>query len=223
MDQRTDEWFAARVGCVTASRMGDLMATNKSGPAASRANYMAEVLLERLTGEPAERFQSPAMAWGTDQEPHARRAYEFLQDVDVVETGFVLHPDLPRLGASPDGLVGDDGLVEFKCPTTATHVATLLGAPIDRRYLLQMQTQMLCTGRAWCDFVSFDPRLPAELQTWVRRIERDDRLCADIEAAVELFLAELEAMLMRLASTYNVRAAIPTVIAMPPGFEGALA
>lgn len=191
MEQRSEEWFAARLGKVTASRIGDLMARNSGGYAASRANYMAELLVERLTGEPREGFQSAAMAWGTETEPMARSAYAFHCDAQVSEVGFVDHPTVTQSGASPDGLVGDQGMVEIKCPNTATHIDTLLGAKIARKYLLQMQWQMACAKRAWCDFVSFDPRLPEEMRLHVERVERDDALIGQIEAEVQTFLEEL--------------------------------
>lgn len=207
MEQRSQEWFAARLGKVTASRIGDLMAKTKSGYAASRANYMAELLVERLTGEPREGFQSAAMAWGTDTEPMARSAYTFHTDASVEQVGFVDHPTVPQSGASPDGLVDERGMVEIKCPNTATHIDTLLGASIQRKYLLQMQWQMACTGRVWCDFVSFDPRLPEEMRLHVTRVERDDDLVAEIESAVRDFLAQLEDRVTTLRSKYMETAA----------------
>lgn len=207
MEQRSKEWFAARLGKVTASRIGDLMAKTKSGYAASRANYMAELLVERLTGEPREGFQSAAMAWGTDTEPMARSAYTFHTDASVEQVGFVDHPTVPQSGASPDGLVDERGMVEIKCPNTATHIDTLLGASIQRKYLLQMQWQMACTGRVWCDFVSFDPRLPEEMRLHVQRVERDDDLIAEIESAVRDFLAELQDRVTTLRSKYMETAA----------------
>lgn len=207
MDQRSPEWFAARLGKVTASRVADLIATTKTGHSASRANYMAELICERLTGEPAEKFSNAAMQWGTDTEPHARAAYAFLHDVEVVETGFVIHPTIADLGASPDGLVGADGLVEIKCPSTATHIDTLLSETVPGKYITQMQVQMACTGRAWCDYVSFDPRLPADLQIWVRRVHRDDDAIREIEMKVSNFLSELSATVETLKSRYMQEAA----------------
>lgn len=202
MDQHSPEWYAARLGKATASRVADLMAKTKSGYSASRANYMAELICERLTGQPAERFTNGAMQWGTDTEPQARAAYAFLGDLDVAEVGFVLHPTIADFGASPDGLVGDDGLVEIKCPNTATHIETLLSGGVPGKYLAQMQTQMACTGRAWCDFVSFDPRLPADLQLWVKRVPRDDEAIRAIEAEVQAFLSELDAKVEALRAKY---------------------
>lgn len=204
MEQRSDEWFATRCGKVTASRIADLMARSKrdNKPLASRDNYAAQIKLERLTGTVADSFASAAMQWGTDTEPQARAAYEFDTGEAVEEIAFVVHPKIPDAGASPDGLVGEDGLVEIKCPNQATHFATLEGAPIDDRYIKQMQWQMACTGRKWCDFASFDPRFPIPMQLHVRRVERDDELIAQIEAEVTDFLAEVEESVAALNAQY---------------------
>jgi putative phage-type endonuclease len=200
--QGTPEWYAARLGKVTASRMADLMAKTKTGYGASRANYMAELLCERLTGEKAERFTNAAMQWGTETEPQARDAYAFQTDADVVEVGFVPHPTIAGLGASPDGLVGTDGLVEIKCPNPATHIETLLSGKVPEKYVLQMQTQMACTGRAWCDFASFDPRMPPEMQLWLQRVFADPVLIESIETETRTFLAELAAKEESLRAKY---------------------
>lgn len=198
MDQRTEDWFAARLGHVTASRVADVLAKTKSGPSASRANYAAQLVCERLTGTAEQGFTSAAMQHGIDNEAAARNLYAFDVGQDVIETGFVLHPRIQWAGASPDGLVADDGLVEIKCPNTATHIETLLTESVPSKYLHQMHWQMACTGRAWCDFVSYDPRLPAELRLFTRRIDRDDALIADIEREIEAFLAEVKATVQRL-------------------------
>ena len=207
MDQRTEEWFAARLGKVTASRVADLMATTKSGYSTSRSNYMAELICERLTGRRAEGFTNAAMQWGTDVEPQARAAYEFITDAQVVEVGFIDHPKIAMFGASPDGLIGEDGLIEIKCPNTATHIEKLLGEMVPGKYITQMQVQMACTGREWCDFVSFDPRLPADLQMWVKRVRRDEAAIQNIEAETVKFLGELDAKVSSLRSRYMQEAA----------------
>lgn len=204
MEQRSNEWFNARLGKVTGSRVADLMAKTKTGYSASRANYMAELVVERLTGQQAERFTNAAMQWGTDVEPQARAAYEFLTDRPVVETGFVLHGSILDFGASPDGLVADDGLVEIKCPNTATHIETLLNEAVPGKYVTQMQAQMACTGRAWCDFVSFDPMLPGDMQMWISRVQRDDAMIADMEREISAFLNELEAKVDGLRARYGL-------------------
>lgn len=192
VEQGSDEWFAARLGKVTASRVADVMAKTKSGYSASRSNYMAELICERLTGRTAERFTNSAMQWGSDTEPQARAAYEFMTDNEVTQVGLIDHGYIQMFGASPDGMIEDDGLLEIKCPNSATHIDTLLTETIAGKYITQMQVQMACTGRKWCDFVSFDPRLPAEMQLWIRRVDRDDAFIREMESEVVKFLAELD-------------------------------
>lgn len=192
MEQKTPEWYAARLGKVTASRVADLMARTKTGYGASRGNYLAELLCERLTGEQADRFTSAEMQRGTDLEPQARAAYAFIHSTSVQECGFIVHPVIEGFGASPDGLIGDVGLVEIKCPNTATHVDYLLSQTVPGKYVTQMMAQMACTGRTWCDFVSYDPRLPDDLQLFVKRVHRDKDAIAEMEKEIETFLAELK-------------------------------
>ena len=198
MEQRTEEWFAARLGRVTASRIADVVAKTKTGYGAGRANYMAELVCERLTGQRAEGFTSKAMQHGTDTEPRARAAYELLTGNTVVEVGFIARDDMAA-GASPDGLVGEDGLIEIKCPHTATHIDYLLKGSVPGNYELQMQWQMACTGRKFCEFVSYDPRFPDHLQLMIVRVDRDDALIADIEKEVRLFLDEVTKMVERIS------------------------
>jgi putative phage-type endonuclease len=207
MAQRSEEWFAHRLGRVTASRIADVMAQTRTGPGAARKNYAAELVAERLTGTAREGFSNAAMQWGTDMEPQARSAYEFMTDPTVQEVGFIDHPTIAMAGCSPDGLVGEDGMVEIKCPNTATHIDTLLTGKIDAKYLKQMQFQMACAGRYWCDFVSFDPRLPAEMQLWVHRLYRDTDAQAEIEKAVSDFLEGLDATVSDLRARYMQEAA----------------
>lgn len=203
MIQGSDEWFAARLGKVTASRMADVMARTKTGWGASRANYMAELLCERLTGQMQERFTNAAMQWGTDTEPQARAAYEFMTGNAVEEVGFVDHPTIAMSGASPDGLVGADGLVEIKCPNTATHIDMLLSEEIPNKYRMQMLWQIACTGREWCDFVSFDPRLPADMQLFDVRIYPGHGEIEAMESAAREFLRELDEKIGALRSKYQ--------------------
>lgn len=191
--QRTTEWFAQRLGKVTASKVADVIARTKSGYSASRENYLAQLVVERFTGQPTESYTNAAMQWGTDQEPFARAAYEHHTGTMVEECGLVLHPEISDSGASPDGLVGDDGLIEIKCPSTATMIETLLDDKIPGKYITQMQWQMACTGRAWCDFVCFDPRMPEGLQLYIKRVDRDDAYIADLASEIRKFLAEVEA------------------------------
>ncbi len=198
--QRSSGWREARLGKVTASRLGDLVGRTKTGWSASRGNYMAQLLVERLTGTPTQIPPSAPMRWGVEQEGRALAAYSFRTDRDPLPTGFWAHPTIDQSGASPDGLVGFEGLVEVKCPTTSTHLETLEAHAIPTKYLPQMNWQMACTGRAWCDFVSFDPRLPEPLRMFVGRLERDEQTIADLEQQVEAFLAELDQRLSGLSS-----------------------
>lgn len=200
--QSDPQWATARVGHVTASRIADLMAKTKTGWGASRANYAAQLVAERLTGTASESYSNAAMQWGVETEPHARAAYEFRTDATCGEAAFLKHPAIEWAGASPDGFVGDDGLVEFKCPNTATHIDTLLGAKVPEKYVLQIQWQLACTGRAWCDFVSFDPRLPEEMRMFMRRVEADRKLIDALEDEVEIFLAEIDDTLKQLRRAY---------------------
>lgn len=197
MEQRTEEWFAARCGKVTASRVADVIAKTKTGYSASRANYLADLVVERLTGKPAATFSNAAMEWGTEQEPNARAAYSAKTGILVEEVGFIDHPTVAMSGASPDGFA-EEGLVEIKCPNTATHLEYILDGKSPQKYVTQMQWQMACTNRPWCDFVSFDPRLPERLQLLVVRVPRDDEYIAMLETEVTKFLAELDEKLNQL-------------------------
>lgn len=191
VEQGTEEWHQARLGRATASRFKDIMTKIRSGEAASVKNYRAELTAEQLTGNREEMFTSAAMQWGTDNEPVARLRYELESGSDVEECGFFAHPDI-MTGASPDGLVGDDGLLEIKCPNTATHIETLRKRKVPSQYYWQVMGQMWMTGRKWCDFVSFDPRLPENAQYMCVRIERDDKAIAELEDEVKEFLQSVE-------------------------------
>lgn len=204
--QNSPEWLALRAGKVTASRVADVIAKTKSGWGASRANYAAELIAERLTGKPAEGFTNAAMQWGTEKEPEARLAYEFQTDREVALVGFVEHPIIAMSGASPDGLVAADGLVEIKCPNTATHLDTILTRRVPEKYVTQMQWQMACTGRDWCDFVSYDPRLPDNMRLFVSRVPRSAETIAELEKHVSEFITEIDAKLAALAAIYGVAA-----------------
>jgi putative phage-type endonuclease len=198
VEQRTEEWFKARLGKVTASRVADVLAKTKTGVSASRANYLTELVVERLTNQQAEFYTNEAMQWGTDTEPQARMAYEAHKKVLVDEVGFIDHPSIINFGCSPDGLVGDDGLIEIKCPNSKTAIETILANKAPSKYIPQMQTQMAVTGRAWCDFVSFDPRLPEDLQLFVIRVNRDDEYIANLEKEVSAFLQEVDETVTKL-------------------------
>ena len=200
VEQRSNEWFALRLGKVTASRVADLMAKTKTGYSATRENYMAQLVVERISNSQAESFTNAAMQWGTDQEPYARAEYEATQGAMVEECGFVSHPTIEMAGASPDGLVGDDGLIEIKCPNTATMIDVLLTGTVASKYNTQMQFQMACTGRQWCDYVVFDPRMPAKAQMFIKRVARDEAFIAEMEAEVTKFLSEVAEKVAKIQS-----------------------
>lgn len=205
--QGSPEWFALRLGRVTASRVADIVAKTKSGPSTSRANYMAQLITERLTGTVQESYSNAAMQWGTEKEPEARSAYEFYHDATVQQVAFTPHPTIDQAGCSPDGLVNEDGLIEIKCPNSATHLETLLGQAVPAKYETQIQFQMACTGRQWCDFVSYDPRMPEAMRLFVKRVERNDRRIKELEAEIAGFLLEMAVKLSELNSIYNKEAA----------------
>lgn len=203
MEQRSDEWFEARLGCVTASRIADVTARTKKGWGAARKSYMDDLIVERLSGVHVPGGSGAARRWGQDFEPEAKIAYEFYRNASIIETGFVPHPTIGDTGASPDGLIGDDGLVEFKCPTLSTHLETLDVEEIAPEYLLQMQWQMACTSRQWCDFASYDPRFPESMRLYVKRVPRDNDLIKSLEADVIEFLSELRQTVARLRAKYD--------------------
>jgi len=204
MEQRTEEWFKARLGKVTASRVADVIAKTKSGYSSSRDNYMAQLICERLTGQQGESYTNAAMQHGVDTEPLARSAYEALHGLLVEEVGFVQHPTIEMAGASPDGLVGLFGMLEVKCPNTATHIDTLINSTVPTKYITQMQWQMRCCDRQWCDFVSFDPRLPLDLQLFIKRVDFDSEYVATLEKEVNSFLDELVNKINKLPRVRNV-------------------
>lgn len=197
-EQGSQEWLMERCGKVTASRMADVMATIKTGEAASRANYRAELVAQRLTGQLKAGFTNAAMQWGTDTEPFARAAYEIKYGTIVEEVGFIPHPTIMMSGASPDVLVGTGGMIEIKCPNTATHIAFLLDGKIPMKYQLQMAWQMACCGRQWVDYASFDPRMPEYLRLKVVRYTAAEAGIPALEVAVKAFIAEIDATVAAL-------------------------
>jgi putative phage-type endonuclease len=205
-EQGSDEWKAHRAGSLGASSVADMVTTTRSGWGASRANLAARLICERLTGVPQESYVNAAMQWGTETEPQARQMYEFMRDTQVSQVGLVLHPTIDKSHASPDGIVGDDGLLEIKCPQSANHIETLLSEQIDGKYIKQMQWQMACCDRAWCDFVSFDPRLPADMQLFVKRVPRDAAMIAELEKEAKVFLSEIDDTIAKLQAKYQTTA-----------------
>lgn len=204
IEQGSGAWFDVKRGKVGASKINDVMAKLKSGkPGAGRKNFAARLVCERLTGTTEESFTNAAMQWGIDQEEPAREIYQYKNDISVTEVGFIDHPYIENAGMSPDGLVGlvGDGLIEIKCPNTATHIEYMLAGVMPSEYIKQVQFQMACSGRLWCDFMSYDPRMPIDLQSFIVRVDRDDELIKEIEAEVILLnrdvtetIAKLEAL-----------------------------
>jgi len=192
MKQQTPEWFAARLGKATGSRISDIVSKTKTGYGSSREDYLFQLVVERLTGVNTVSYSSPAMQWGVEQEEYARSAYEAHMGVLVDQVGSIDHPRIAMSSASPDGLIGDDGMVEIKCPMTKNHLNMFLGQSIAKSYMDQMMWQMAVTGRKWVDYVSFDPRCPAGLQLFIQTIERDNEYIAALEFEVVKFLDEVE-------------------------------
>ena len=201
--QGTEEWHQIRLGKVTASRVSDVMSKIKSGESAGRKNYKMDLVVERLTNTPTSSFTNAAMAWGTETEPLARMAYEVHSGNFVETVAFIQHPSIEWFGCSPDGLIGSEGNLEIKCPNTSTHIDYLLAGVPPAKYVPQMQTQMACTGRLWTDFVSYDPRLPPELQLFVVRLDRDEAYIHDIEVEVQQFLEEVKQIYSQLKARNN--------------------
>ncbi len=199
IEQRSAEWFHLRAGSFTASRCSDLMARTKSGPSASRGNLIALLAVERLTGQPVETYRNAAMERGTELEAEARDAYSFAHGVAVGEVGYVPHPTIPNCGCSPDGLIGNDGLLEVKCPASmAKHLEALRSGSHAVEYRWQLQHQLFVTGRKWVDAASYDPRFPEHLQLAVVRVQRDEAAIAEIAAEVAKADAEVEAIVNEL-------------------------
>ncbi len=195
--QRSEQWFADRVGKATASRIADAISKLKNGKeSAARRAYRAQLVSERLTGIPQgpELGNIRAIKWGVDNEENARKSYEFESDNVVELSGFVCHPKIQNCGASPDGLVGSDGLIEIKCPNTCTHIDYILNDVVPEDYIPQMTLQIACTGRTWCDFVSYDPRLNASNRLFIKRFTPTPQAIAEMEAQVIEFLQEVDAM-----------------------------
>jgi len=194
--QQTSEWYESKIGKVSASRCADVMARIKSGYSMSRKNYMMDLVIARLTGVYPESFTSPAMQWGIETEAEARKEYEAETFNIVQEVGFIeLNEDV---GCSPDGLIGENGGLEIKCPNTVTHIDTILSGKIDRKYMLQIQFSLWVTGREWWDYVSYDPRCPANLRLYIQRVYRDENLISEISEEVEKFVEEMKDLIKKL-------------------------
>jgi len=198
IEQGSEAWKLLKVGKVSASRMADLLAKTTSGASASRAKYMAQLLCERMTGQPTEFFTTAAMQRGTEIEPIARAAYEAENLTSVEQIAWVEHPTIPMAGCSPDGFVGEHGLIEIKCKEIHNHLDSILNDRIDPDHQAQMMWQMCVTGRQWCDYVCFDDRAPEGLQLFVKRLHRDEEKIKQMEDEVRTFLKDLESMIQKL-------------------------
>jgi hypothetical protein len=217
MEQHTEEWWAARLGKVTASRIGDLMARTQKGWGAPRKHYLAEKVAERVTAKARDRRKVASLDHRLELEPDARVAYEFYRDAEVIQVGFIEHPRIPNAGCSPDGIVGSDGGMEIKCCNTETHIEIITAGTIDTSYLYQCQFGMACTDRAWWDFVSFDPNMPEELKLYVQRVKRDGAMISDIESNVIQFLSEVDQKVAEVQALMRGSAPLETAL------EGSLA
>lgn len=204
----SEEWHQARCGKVTASRIADIVRQTKSGVSKMRQTYLGEIVAERMSGKPVTSgFRSKPMEWGIETEDEAREVYGIMRGVMPIKVGLVIHPNIPMAAASPDRLVGEDGLIEIKCPNTATHIDTLLGAKIDLDYWKQIQWQLACTGREWCDFVSYDPRMPSDLALHVTRVVPNREAISALTDAVTAFLGDVDATVQKLTTLYRAKAA----------------
>lgn len=199
LEQGSDEWKQARLGHVTASNMAEVMSKGKgTAEAVGRYKYKVRLVAERLTMTAGESYTNAAMQWGIEQEQFACIAYEAQKETFVDKIGFVLHPDIKWLGVSPDRIVGHEGLIEVKCPNTTTHLDYLFDNKVPAEYYKQIQCQLWVTGRQWCDFVSYDPRLPKRNQLLIVRTERDESLIKEMEVQTLQFLAEVETLIIKL-------------------------
>jgi putative phage-type endonuclease len=191
VEQGTPEWHELRRGKVTASRVADILAKTKTGPSASRQNYLIELALQRTTKTIEPSYTNAAMEWGIQTEPQARVAYEVATNNFVDQVAFIDHPTIQGFGCSPDGLVGDN-LIEIKCPNSATHWEYFKAKEPPKKYWIQMQAQMAVTGAKWCDFVSFDPRMPERSQLLIVNVPRDSEFIVFMETEIKQFLNEVE-------------------------------
>ena len=207
MEQRTDEWFKARLGKVTASKIHDIMIKTKVGESTYKTKYRLQLVTERLTGKVVPMFMNDAMKHGVEYEDEAKLEYanrnKLLVGTDLTDVGMIDHPTIDMCGASPDGMVGDKGLIEIKCPQPITHTTTIETGEIHKRYIHQMQWQMSCTGREWCDFVSYHPDFPDDLKLFIKRVPRDNELIARLEEEVSTFVQEVEYKIKTIKENLN--------------------
>jgi hypothetical protein len=201
IEQRSEDWFTARIGCVSGSCITEVLSKPTKGKpeAIGRKNLKARLACELMTGKSLDgKYQSWDMKRGIELEPQARVEYELATNEEIESVGFVLHPKIPRFGASPDAFIGKDGLLELKCPNQATHLDYVLAGIVPSDYRNQILAELACTGRQWADFVSFHPDMPEHLQLFVIRMKRDEVKIAEIEAEVIKFNAEVDELIAKL-------------------------
>lgn len=193
--QGSEAWLTMRLGWITASRFKDVKA---AGAGKTRKSYMYQLAAEAITGDRVESYSNEYMEWGTLTEPQARATYEFVSGNTVEEVSFIKLNDTNKIGCSPDSLVGDDGMVEFKCPKTTTQIETFLSGKMPTGHAAQVQGQLWVAQREWCDFVSFDPRIDGDASYFIQRQQRDEKLIKEISEACFKFEDELKEMIITL-------------------------
>ncbi len=202
LDQGSPQWVRERIGKLTASRMGDVMAVLKNGkPSEARTKYLQQLVAERMTDVASDFYVTAAMQWGIDTEPVAAEHYEWVTGEIVVPGVWVPHPTIENFGATPDRFVRADGLLEIKCPSTANYLAWRTSGVIPEPYRWQMVAQLCCTRRAWCDFMAFAPRVVRGPAYWIQRFEPSAEEIARCEAAAEEFLQEVEELFSRVTES----------------------
>lgn len=222
VEQGTPEWLQMRCGMGTGSGIGKAIKRigksekNPNGTkySADREKYLMEVVCERLTGRATEHYVTDAMLWGIEHEPIAREEYGMARGCDVDPGKFAIHDRMKWFGSSSDGLVGEDGCIEIKCPTSLTHLQWVIDGVVPDEHIDQMKAAMSCYNRQWCDFISYDPRMPKDLRLFVRRLERDEPMIVEMEQEVEKFLAEVDVLL----DTIKKRKAAMCVTSLVEGF-----
>lgn len=195
--QGSQEWLDLRLGKITASRMKDLLTNGIRGnPSKTAESYMIELIAEKLSGQPKQFFENDAMRWGTETEPQARAMYELETGHDVAEVAFIVKNEF--VGVSPDGLIGENGMLEIKCPTTATQIKRALSDNYHADYKAQIQCQLWVAQREWCDFLSFDPRLDGPASFLIERVERDEKFITEMSEKTDVFINNMLAAISKL-------------------------
>jgi len=202
MQQGSEEWLQATAGSCGSSDAPRIVRKTDKGYSADRGTLLGEKVLEKLTGRRTDRPKTQAMQNGIDREPVARIGYSIKYNIEVEQVPFVPHPLIVGAHCSPDGYVGELGLVEIKCPEAKKHIEVLITEAIPKDHMEQMMWQMACTGRQWCDYVSFHPGFPKEMSMWVKRVPRVETHIKDLESEVKTFIKEINAKVSKLTARY---------------------